>query len=158
MALSYRLGISRPSWLEREAEDAEVVVEPEDGGGAAVGRSDRADAVGEREREVRKALQELPRPRVELRVGVADKQPTRVDRRLEQFAERDGGRQPGVVAQPRGRLADDEVRGQQDVARVAQLPVVVADALVRPVAAPQEGNERTRVGVDDPQARSFGAP
>src|SRR5688500_4289640 len=75
MALSYRLGVGWRSRLEGEAEPAEVVVEPEDGGGAALFCRDRADAVGERERQLRVALEQVPGPCVELRVGVADEQP-----------------------------------------------------------------------------------
>jgi len=146
------------SRLEGEAERAEVVVETEDGRGTAFGRGDGADAVGERERQPGVALHQVPRPCVELGVGVADDQASGTDGLLEQAAERERRVEPGVEPQPRGGLGDDEVGRQENVAPVAQRRVVVADALVRAVAAPEERDERTRVGVDDPQTRSFGAP
>lgn len=159
MGLSYRLGVQDGSRLEGKAEPAEVVVEAEDGGGAALFCRDRADAVGERERQLRVALEQVPGPCIELGVGVADEQPTGVDRRLEKPAERECGSVAGVEAQSSRRLGDDEIGREEDVARVPQLPVVVADALVRTVSAPQEGDEGAGVRVDDPQAaRSLGAP
>jgi hypothetical protein len=151
------MGVGR-SRLEGEAEDAEVVVEAEDGGGAALRGRDGADAVGEREGEVRVALHQVPRARVELGVGVADDQPAGLDGLLEQAPEGERRVEPGVEAQPRGGLRDDEVGGEQDVACLAQRRVVVPDARVRAVAAPEEGDEGPGVGVDDPQIRSFGAP
>jgi len=144
--------------LEWEPERAEVVVETEDGGCATLGRRDGADAVGEREREARVALHQVPRTSVELGVGVADDQPARSDRLLEQAAERESGVEAGIEAEPGRRLRNDEVGGEQDVARLTQGRVVVADPRVRAVAPPEERDERARVGVDDPQARSLGAP
>ena len=146
------------SRLEGEAEDAEVVVEAEDGRRAALGRGDGADAVGERERQPGVALHQVPRARVELGVGVADDQPAGVDGLLEQAAERESGVEPRIEAEPGRRLRDDEVGGEEDVARLTQRGVVVPDTRVRAVAPPEERDERARVGVDDPQARSFGAP
>jgi hypothetical protein len=89
---------------------------------------------------------------------VPDDQPARLDRLLEEAAEGERSVEAGIEAEPRGGLGDDEVGGEQDVPRLAQRRVVVADAGMRAVAPPQEGDERSRVGVDDPQARSFGAP
>jgi hypothetical protein len=89
---------------------------------------------------------------------VADDQPSGADGLLEQAAECERRVEPGVEPQPRGGLRDDEVGRQEDVASVAQRRVVVADTLVRAVAAPEERDERARVRVDDPQTRSFGAP
>ena len=146
------------SRLEREAEGAKVVVETEDGAGAALGRGDGADAVGERQCQAGMAFHQVPGARVELGVGVTDDQTPRLDGFLEQAAERESRVEPRVEPQPRGGLRDDEVGRQQDVAPVAQRCVVVADSLVRAVAAPEERDERARVGVDDPQARSFGVP
>ena len=104
-------------------------------------------------------LEQVPRPRVEVGVGVADEQAARVDRGLEELAEGERGGEAGVEAQARRRLGDDEIGREKDVARVPEPPVVVADALVRTVPAPQEGDEGAGVRVDDPQAaRSFGAP
>jgi hypothetical protein len=159
MALSYRLGGSVWSRLEGEAEPAEVVVEPEDGGGAALSRRDRADAVGEREHELRVALEQVPRPCIELGVGVADQEAAGVDRRLEELAERKRCGEARVETQARRGLRDDEIGREENVAGVPELPIVVADALVRTVSAPQEGDEGAGVRVDDPQAaRSLGAP
>ena len=104
------------------------------------------------------AFHQVPGARVELGVGVADDQAPGFDGLLEQAAEREGRVEPRVEAQSRGRLRHDEVGRQQDIAPVAQRRVVVADPLVRAVATPEERDERARVGVDDPQARSFGAP
>ena len=104
------------------------------------------------------ALHQVPRTSVELGVGVADDQPARSDRLLEQAAERESGVEAGIEAEPGRRLRNDEVGGEQDVARLTQGRVVVADPRVRAVAPPEERDERTRVGVDDSQARSFGAP
>ena len=95
------------SRLEGEAERAEVVVETEDGGCAALGRRDGADAVREREGEARVALHQVPRPCVELGVGVADDQASGTDGLLEQAAERERRVEPGVEPQPRGGLGDD---------------------------------------------------
>jgi hypothetical protein len=89
---------------------------------------------------------------------VTDDQPAGIDGRLEELAERERRVEPGVEAEPGRGLGNDEVGGEQDVARLAQRRVVVADALVRAVAAPEERDERAGVGVDDPQTRSFGAP
>jgi hypothetical protein len=89
---------------------------------------------------------------------VADDQTPGLDRLLEQAAERERGVEAGVEAETGRGLRDDEIGGEEDVARVAQCRVVVADALVRAVAPPEERDERARVGVDDPQARSLGAP
>ena len=146
------------SRLEREAEGAEVVVEAEDRSGATLARGDGADAVGERERQAGMALHQVPGARVELGVGVTDEQAPGRDGLFEQAAERERRVEPRVEPQARGGFGYDEVRRQQDVAPLAQRRVVVADALVRAVAAPEERDERTRVGVDDSQARSFGAP
>jgi len=104
------------------------------------------------------AFHQVPGPRVELRVGVADEEAAGLDGLLEQVAKRERGFEAGVEAQAGRRLRDDEVGREQDVARVTQDRVVVADARVRAVAAPEERDERARVGVDDPQTRSFGAP
>jgi hypothetical protein len=104
------------------------------------------------------ALHQVPRACVELGVGVTDDQAPRLDGLLEQAAERERGLEPRVESETRRRLGDDEVGRQDDVAAVAQRRVVVADPLVRAVATPEERDERARVGVDDPQARSFGAP
>jgi hypothetical protein len=149
---------AKRSRLEGKAEDAEVVVEPEDGGRATLRGGHGADAVGEREREVGVPLHQIPRPGVELGVRVADDQAPGLDRRLEQPTERDGRGETGVEAKPRRRLRDDEVGGEQDVARPAQRRVVVADPFVRAIAAPEERDECAGVGVDDPQDSSFGAP
>ena len=146
------------SRLEGEAERAEVVVETEDGRGTAFGRGDGADAVGERERQARVALHQVPGARVELGVGVANDQPPGLDGLLEQAPECERCVEARVEAEPRRGLRDDEVGRQQDVAPVAQRRVMVADSLVRAVATPEERDERARVGVYDPQARSFGAP
>ena len=151
------IGGSR-SRLECEAEGAEVVVEPEDGRRAALGRRDGADAVGERERQPRMALHQVPGARVELGVGVTDEQAPGRDGLFEQAAERERRVEPRVEPQARGGFGYDEVRRQQDVAPLAQRRVVVADPLVRAVATPEERDERAGVGVDDPQARSLGAP
>ena len=104
------------------------------------------------------AFHQVPGASVELGVGVADDQPARSDRLLEQAAERESGVEAGIEAEPGRRLRNDEVGGEQDVARLTQGRVVVADPRVRAVAPPEERDERTRVGVDDSQARSFGAP
>jgi hypothetical protein len=77
---------------------------------------------------------------------------------LEQAAERERRVEARVEAKPGRGLRDDEVGREQDVARVAQRRVVVADARVRAIAPPEQRDERARVGVDDPQTRSFGAP
>ncbi len=146
------------SWLEGEAEHAEVVVQAEDGGGAAFGRRHCADAVGERERQGGVALEQIPGAGVEVGVRVANEEPPGVDGFLQQTPKGERRVQAGVVAQPRGRLRDDEVGGEQNVPRVPQCAIVVADALVRAVAAPEERDERARVGVDDPQAGSFAGP
>jgi hypothetical protein len=146
------------SRLEGEAEDAEVVVEAEDGGRPALRRRDGADAVREREREVGISLHEVPRARVELGVGVTDDQAPGLDRLLEKRPERERRVDSGVEAEARRRLGDDEVGREQDVAGLAQRRVVVADRRVRAVAAPEQRDEGARVGVDDPQTRSFGAP
>jgi hypothetical protein len=89
---------------------------------------------------------------------VADDQAARLDGLLEQAAEGERRVEAGVEAEPRRGLGDDEVGGEQDVPRLAQRRVVVADARVRAVPPPEERDERARVGVDDPQARSLGAP
>jgi hypothetical protein len=104
------------------------------------------------------ALHQVPRASVELGVGVADDQPACRDGLLEQAAERESGVETGIEAKSGRGLRHDEVGGEQDVARLAQRGVVVADPRVRAVAPPQERDERARVGVDDPQARSLGAP
>jgi hypothetical protein len=104
------------------------------------------------------ALHEVPGPRVELGVGVPDDQPPGVHGLLEQAAERERRVEARVEAKPGRGLRDDEVGREQDVARVAQRRVVVADARVRAIAPPEQRDERARVGVDDPQTRSFGAP
>jgi hypothetical protein len=103
-------------------------------------------------------LHQVPRARVELGVGVADDQATGLDRALEEAAEGECRVEPGVEPQTRRRLRDDEVGRQEDVAGLAQGGVVVADPLVRAVTAPEERDEGARVGVDDPQTRSLGAP
>jgi ADP-ribose pyrophosphatase YjhB (NUDIX family) len=144
--------------LEGEPEGAEVVVEAEDGCGAALRRGDGADAVGEGQGQPWVALHHVPGSGVELGVGVADDQAPGLDRLLEQAAERERGGETGVEAEPGRRLGDDEVGGEEDVTRVAERRVVVANALVRAVAPPEKRDERARVGVDDPQTRSFGAP
>ena len=89
---------------------------------------------------------------------MTDDQASGLDRRLEQIAERERRGEPRVEAEPGGGLGHDEVGREQDVTRLAQRRVVVADPLVRAVAAPEERDERAGIGVDDPQARSFGAP
>jgi hypothetical protein len=89
---------------------------------------------------------------------VADDQAGRLDRLLEEAAERQGRVQPRVEPESRGGLGDDEVGREQDVARLAQRRVVVADPRVRTVAAPEERDERAGVRVDDSQVCSFGAP
>ena len=104
------------------------------------------------------ALHQVPRARVELRVGVPDEQAAGLDGLLEQAPEGERRVEPRVESQPRGGLGDDEVGRQQDVAPVAQCRVVLADPLVGAVAAPEERDERAGVRVDDSQARSFGAP
>ena len=105
------------------------------------------------------SLEQVPGPCVELGVGVADEQPTGVDRRLEQLAKGERRGEAGVEAQSSRRLGDDEIGREEDVAGVPQPPVVVADALMRTVSAPQEGDEGAGVRVDDPQAAcSLGAP
>jgi hypothetical protein len=104
------------------------------------------------------ALHQVPSPRVELGVGMPDDQPAGVHRLLEQVPERERRVEARVEAEPRRGLGDDEVGREQDVAGVAQRGVVVADACVRPVTPPEQRDERSRVGVDDPQTRSFGAP
>jgi len=144
--------------LEREAEGAEVVVEPEDGRRAAFGGGHGADAVGEREAEARVALHQVPGTRVELGVGVANDQPPGLDGLLEQAPECERCVEARVEAEPRRGLRDDEVGGEKDVARIAQRRVVVPDARVRAVTPPEKRDERSRVGVDDPQTRSLGAP
>jgi hypothetical protein len=101
---------------------------------------------------------QIPRTRVELRVRVTDDQAPGADGLLEQAAERERRVEPRVEPQARGGLGYDKVRRQQDVAPLAQRRVVVADPLVRAVATPEERDERAGVGVDDPQARSLGAP
>lgn len=89
---------------------------------------------------------------------MANDQAACLDSLLEEAAERERGVEPGVEAEAGRGLRDDEVGREQDVAGVAQRRVVVADTLVRAVAPPEERDERARVGVDDPQARSLGAP
>ena len=89
---------------------------------------------------------------------MAHDQASCLDRLFEQTPKRERRVQPGVEPETRGRLGHDEIRRQQDIAPVPQRRVVVADALVRAVATPEERDERARVGIDDPQARSFGAP
>jgi hypothetical protein len=159
MAVSFwfEVGDTR-SWLEGEAEHAEVVVETEDGRGATFGRGHGPDAVRERERQARVPLQQVPGARVELGVRVADEEPPRVDCLLQEPAKGERRVEARVVAQPSRRLGDDEVRREQDVACVPEPAVVLADPLVRTVAAPEQRDERAGVRVDDPQARSFGAP
>jgi hypothetical protein len=107
------------SRLEGEAEDAEVVVEPEDGGRTALRRRHRPDAIGERERQVGVPLHYVPGSGVELGVGVTDDQPAGIDGRLEELAERERRVEPGVEAEPGRGLGNDEVGGEQDVARLA---------------------------------------
>lgn len=104
------------------------------------------------------ALHDVPGARVELGVGVADDQPPGRDRLLQKVAERERGVDARIEAEPGRGLGDDEVRREQDVAGLAERRVVVADARVRAVTPPEERDERARVRVDDPQARSFGAP
>jgi hypothetical protein len=89
---------------------------------------------------------------------VADDQATGPHGLLEEAAEGEGRIEAGGEPEPRRGLGDDEVGRQQDVAPLAQRRVVVADPLVRAVATPEERDERAGVGVDDPQARSLGAP
>ena len=104
-------------------------------------------------------LEQVPGPRVELGVGVADEQQAGVDGRLEQLAEGERGIEAGVEAEAGGGLRDDEVGRQQHVACVAERLVVIPDPLVRAIPPPQEGDERAGVRVNDPQAaRSLGAP
>ena len=101
---------------------------------------------------------QVPGASVELGVGVADDQPAGRDGLLEQAPEREGGVEARIEAQAGRRLRHDEVGREEDVARLAKRRVVVADPRVRAVAPPEERDERARVGVDDPQARSFGVP
>lgn len=89
---------------------------------------------------------------------MTDDEAARVDGGVEQVAERERRVEAGVEAQPRRGLGDDEVAGEEDVPGLPQARIVVADARVGAIAAPQERDERARVGVDDPQARSLGAP
>jgi hypothetical protein len=89
---------------------------------------------------------------------MADDQPARLNGLLEQAPERECRVEARVEAKPRRGLRDDEVGGEEDVAGIAQRRVVVPDARVRAVAPPEERDERPRVGVDDPQTRSLGAP
>jgi hypothetical protein len=104
------------------------------------------------------ALHQVPGARVELGVGVTDDEAPGRDGLLQQAAEREGGVDARIEAEPGRGLRDDEIRREQDVTGFAECRVVVSDARVRAVAPPEERDERARVGVDDPQARSFGAP
>lgn len=144
--------------LEREAEHAEVGVEPEDSRRRRFPCGHRADAVREREREIGVPRHHVPCFGVEIGIRVANDHAPGLGSLVEQLAEAERCREPSVVAQPRRGLGDDVVRREQDVARVAEDSVVGANPLVRPIALPQERDERARVRVDDSQPRSFAAP
>ena len=89
---------------------------------------------------------------------MADDQPAGRDGFLEQALKREGGVEARIVAKAGRGLGDDEIGGEQDVARLAQSEVVVADPWCARSRRQRSAMNAPESRVDDSQARSFGAP